>query len=303
MLLGRAVQRGLRANRTPPLSVPLRPLTASHSLLLPHVPLDTQRRRDTHPEERGSPFLLPSAGLHTTPAAEHGYVNPKFPKRPISPHVTIYAFPTVAWSSITMRVSGVFLSIGCAAVGGLACMDPAAPVELMSLLGSSPMLAIPAKVAVSFPLVYHFAGALRHTVRLPPLCASDGSPVEPFPSATRCLACLRPRHGWRRAATRLPRLSRLRLSRLPACICAVLGPDGSRAEERGRGEVQLHGRRHLAGAHRHHQFDVSTGRGARGAGLVLTARSLFSSLSLESQHPRGTAAEGGRCWLCLWLVC
>ncbi len=215
MLLGRAVQRGLRPNRTTPLSVPLRPLTASHSLLVPHVPLDTKRRRDTHQEERGSPFLLPSAGLHTTPAAEHGYVNPKFPKRPISPHVTIYAFPTVAWSSITMRVSGVFLSIGCAAVGGLACMDPAAPVELMSSLGSSPMLAIPAKVAVSFPLVYQFAGALRHTGGLTPppplfppprarsLCAPDGSPVEPPPSPARSTPVSGPETGGEEPQTTL----------------------------------------------------------------------------------------------------
>ena len=214
MLLGRAVQRGLRPNRTTTLSVPLRPLTASHSLLVPHVPLDTKRRRDTHQEERGSPFLLPSAGLHTTPAAEHGYVNPKFPKRPISPHVTIYAFPTVAWSSITMRVSGVFLSIGCAAVGGLACMDPAAPVELMNSLGSSPMLAIPAKVAVSFPLVYHFAGALRHTVRLTPpppssprpapaLSALPTVPVEPPPSPARSTPVSGPETGGEEPQTTL----------------------------------------------------------------------------------------------------
>jgi hypothetical protein len=162
MGMGMGMGLTLRASRARTLAVPLRALTSSHSLLLPHVPLDTRRRQQ---EEQQRPFLLPSAGLHTTPKAEHGYVNPKFPKRPISPHVTIYAFPTVAWSSITMRVSGVFLSIGCAAVGGLACVDPAAPVELMSALGSSPLLAIPAKVAVTFPLVYHFAGALRHTVR------------------------------------------------------------------------------------------------------------------------------------------
>ena len=170
-MLGRlATRRALRLSALPGTS---RTISTTPAAMLPHLPHST-RRDESASAPTTAPFLLPTAGLHTTPPAEHGYVNPKFPKRPISPHVTIYAFPTVAWSSITMRVSGVFLSIGCAGVGGLACMDPAAPVELMSTLGSSPMLAIPAKVAVSFPLVYHFAGALRHTVRVP---SADTSPV------------------------------------------------------------------------------------------------------------------------------
>jgi succinate dehydrogenase (ubiquinone) cytochrome b560 subunit len=53
--------------------------------------------------------------------------------RPMSPHVTTYAFPAVAISSITQRVTGVLLSVG---VGGVA----------------------------AFPLTYHYAGALRHTL-------------------------------------------------------------------------------------------------------------------------------------------
>jgi hypothetical protein len=37
---------------------------------------------------------------------------PKKPERPISPHVTIYKFPTPAISSITNRVTGVAMSVG-----------------------------------------------------------------------------------------------------------------------------------------------------------------------------------------------
>ena len=32
--------------------------------------------------------------------------------RPISPHITIYAFPTIAWSSIGVRGCGMLLSAG-----------------------------------------------------------------------------------------------------------------------------------------------------------------------------------------------
>ena len=126
------------------------------------IPMPAAKREEQRP---ASPFLLPSAGLHTTPPLEHGYTNPKFPNRPISPHVTIYAFPVVALSSITMRICGVLLSVGCGGVGAMACVDPALPVEVLSMLGSSPFLAIPTKFAVSFTLVYHFLGAIRHTVR------------------------------------------------------------------------------------------------------------------------------------------
>jgi hypothetical protein len=38
--------------------------------------------------------------------------------RPVSPHVTIYAFPVVALSSITVRVTGVLLTIGTTGIAG-----------------------------------------------------------------------------------------------------------------------------------------------------------------------------------------
>ena len=200
----------------------------------------SSKREEQRP---ASPFLLPSAGLHTTPPLGHGYTNPKFPNRPISPHVMIYAFPVVALSSITMRVCGVLLSVGCGGVGAMACIDPTMPVELMSTLGSSPFLAIPAKFAVSFTLVYHFLGAVRHTVRRrlplskrapPPPPAHHHSPLtclftlaEPQPRArahlTKCVAC------WR-------------------CV-TVLGPYGRRPAERVCGTVKLHPCRVIARCH------------------------------------------------------
>ena len=78
--------------------------------------------------------------------------------RPMSPHVTTYAFPAVAISSITQRVTGVLLSVGVGGVaaGSLAGVDMAALATAVSCY--------PVKFAVAFPLTYHYAGALRHTL-------------------------------------------------------------------------------------------------------------------------------------------
>ncbi|CAM9213652.1 unnamed protein product [Hapterophycus canaliculatus] len=82
--------------------------------------------------------------------------------RPVSPHVTIYAFPPAALSSIANRVTGVALVVGLYGISGASLVGCDAPA-LMSALGSSG--AGPAvKLAVSFPLVYHYLGAVRHTV-------------------------------------------------------------------------------------------------------------------------------------------
>lgn len=78
--------------------------------------------------------------------------------RPMSPHVTTYAFPAVAISSITQRVTGVLLSVGVLGVsaGSLAGLDIAALASAASFY--------PVKCIVAFPLTYHYFGALRHTL-------------------------------------------------------------------------------------------------------------------------------------------
>eukprot|EP00527_Entomoneis_sp_CCMP2396_P007112 CAMPEP_0198142188 /NCGR_PEP_ID=MMETSP1443-20131203/5059_1 /TAXON_ID=186043 /ORGANISM="Entomoneis sp., Strain CCMP2396" /LENGTH=170 /DNA_ID=CAMNT_0043805149 /DNA_START=49 /DNA_END=561 /DNA_ORIENTATION=+ len=84
--------------------------------------------------------------------------------RPVSPHVTIYAFPIMALSSITNRVTGVALSLGCAGLG-LAELAGGGGTGLymMQWIGSQgPLVAAGAKFSVSFPIVYHYLGALRH---------------------------------------------------------------------------------------------------------------------------------------------
>mmetsp|Transcript_14717 Transcript_14717/g.23804 ORF Transcript_14717/g.23804 Transcript_14717/m.23804 type:complete len:173 (+) Transcript_14717:79-597(+) len=84
--------------------------------------------------------------------------------RPVSPHVTIYAFPVGAISSITNRVTGCALSFGAFGLGGLdMVMGPGTSLSLMQYVGSQGFLiAAPAKFAVSFCIFYHYGGAIRH---------------------------------------------------------------------------------------------------------------------------------------------
>ena len=86
--------------------------------------------------------------------------------RPVSPHVTIYAFPVAALASISTRLTGVMLSFGAFGIGGLDLVcGSGTSLALMQDIGSSGFLiAAPAKLAVGFPLIYHSLGALRHFV-------------------------------------------------------------------------------------------------------------------------------------------
>jgi len=86
--------------------------------------------------------------------------------RPVSPHVTIYALPVAAVASITTRITGVLLSFGAFGIGAAdLVVGPGSSLTIMETLGSSGLLvAVPAKFAVSFPLVYHSLGAFRHFV-------------------------------------------------------------------------------------------------------------------------------------------
>lgn len=86
--------------------------------------------------------------------------------RPVSPHVTIYALPIAAVASITNRITGVMLSFGGLGIGALElAVGPGTSLTVMESIGSSGFLvASSAKLAVAFPVVYHYLGALRHFV-------------------------------------------------------------------------------------------------------------------------------------------
>ena len=82
--------------------------------------------------------------------------------RPVSPHVTIYAFPITAVSSVMNRFTGVALCIGVYGIAGSSLLGLDV-VSLTNALGNS-LIGPLAKMAVSFPLVYHYLGGVRHIV-------------------------------------------------------------------------------------------------------------------------------------------
>ncbi|KAG5179111.1 transmembrane subunit of succinate dehydrogenase/Fumarate reductase, partial [Tribonema minus] len=82
--------------------------------------------------------------------------------RPISPHVTNYRFPIAAISSITNRITGVALVGGLYGIGALSLVGVDAQ-HIMSVIHDS-ILAGPVKLVVTFPLIYHYFAAARHTI-------------------------------------------------------------------------------------------------------------------------------------------
>eukprot|EP00560_Eucampia_antarctica_P006560 CAMPEP_0197824848 /NCGR_PEP_ID=MMETSP1437-20131217/2055_1 /TAXON_ID=49252 ORGANISM="Eucampia antarctica, Strain CCMP1452" /NCGR_SAMPLE_ID=MMETSP1437 /ASSEMBLY_ACC=CAM_ASM_001096 /LENGTH=142 /DNA_ID=CAMNT_0043424641 /DNA_START=153 /DNA_END=581 /DNA_ORIENTATION=+ len=85
-------------------------------------------------------------------------------ERPVSPHVTIYAFPITALTSITNRVTGLALSIGAAGLGTVELVGGSgASLALMQDIAAlGPIVGGIAKFAVAFPCTYHYFGGLRH---------------------------------------------------------------------------------------------------------------------------------------------
>lgn len=80
--------------------------------------------------------------------------------RPLSPALEIYAFPTVAISSITNRITGVVLTFGVSGIAALSIVGVDV-VSMMTALGNSAIGPV-FKFSVAFPLIYHYLGGLRH---------------------------------------------------------------------------------------------------------------------------------------------
>lgn len=84
--------------------------------------------------------------------------------RPVSPHVTIYAFPVTAISSITNRATGVGLSLGFAGGAAFAAIGGDVPSLIYAAQDVIPGFAPMSKFLVAFPLTYHSLCAARHVV-------------------------------------------------------------------------------------------------------------------------------------------
>lgn len=83
--------------------------------------------------------------------------------RPISPHVSIYAFPVTAISSILIRVTGVALTGGVLGISAAAAVGADVPA-LIDSVQAYPAMTPMTKFVVAFPLVYHYLGGVRHLV-------------------------------------------------------------------------------------------------------------------------------------------
>ncbi len=72
-----------------------------------------------------------------------------------------YKMPLAALSSIANRVAGVTLS-GVFGVAGFAALGGDLGATIIAMKASYPLLVYPAKMAVAFPLTYHYLAGLRH---------------------------------------------------------------------------------------------------------------------------------------------
>ena len=81
----------------------------------------------------------------------------------ISPHLTIYRFPITAISSITVRVSGLYLS-GLFVAGGASCLlnKENKIIDYYSTLSDNEKTAL--NYSVITPVTYHTVGGLRHFI-------------------------------------------------------------------------------------------------------------------------------------------
>jgi len=88
-------------------------------------------------------------------------------ERPMSPHVTIYAFPLPALTSGTHRFTGLFLSGAIVATGCAALVTPEPISVYLDIVKDMhlPLWAtIPFKTALCFPVAYHTINGVRHLV-------------------------------------------------------------------------------------------------------------------------------------------
>jgi succinate dehydrogenase (ubiquinone) cytochrome b560 subunit len=72
--------------------------------------------------------------------------------------------PINAITSVLNRATGVALYAAAAGGGYLALASPDLAHCVASWAAAHPYLAIPARAAVAFPVVYHYAGGIRHLI-------------------------------------------------------------------------------------------------------------------------------------------
>lgn len=81
--------------------------------------------------------------------------------RKISPHLTVYKFPITAISSITNRVTGVYLTSLYISFG-VSILLKKDPLKIYNNLDKYPKKIV--DYSISFPVFYHTLGGIRHLV-------------------------------------------------------------------------------------------------------------------------------------------
>tara|TARA_Y100000591_G_C21773451_1_gene666869 strand:+ start:197 stop:565 length:369 start_codon:yes stop_codon:yes gene_type:complete len=84
-------------------------------------------------------------------------------KKNISPHVTIYKFPVTAISSISTRISGLYLS-GLFIGGGISCLTNNNNYLIKKYEILSPNYKSMFNYSILFPSTYHTLGGIRHFI-------------------------------------------------------------------------------------------------------------------------------------------
>lgn len=85
-------------------------------------------------------------------------------KRPMSPHLTIYAPQLTSMMSITYRVSGMALSFYAVALAGASFMsgDVAHLAQSVTAMGIPTAVLFPVKFILALPATYHIFNGIRH---------------------------------------------------------------------------------------------------------------------------------------------
>ena len=82
--------------------------------------------------------------------------------RPISPHLMIYKLPAIAWSSVTVHITGFAASAGFFLVGGASLMGGGEWAVDLTQRISEATTPVGVKFAVAFTLLYQWFGSARH---------------------------------------------------------------------------------------------------------------------------------------------
>merc|ERR1712216_908355 len=82
----------------------------------------------------------------------------------MGPHLMIYRLPLIAWSSVTVRITGVIGSAMCIGIAGASILGGNDFVSdtMQTGAASYPRLLPAAKFAIAWPLTYHWLGNMRH---------------------------------------------------------------------------------------------------------------------------------------------